>query len=79
MSTTTNLEVLRIDRGYSLQQLGDELNCSGNCIWRWEHGLNRATPAYGKRLRDFFGVPVSVLLAPAPNDKEAASAKLTTS
>ncbi len=72
-TTTTNLEIMRIDWGYSLQQLANELNISANAIWRWETGLNGATPDYAKRLRDFFGVPVSVLLAPAPtNEQETA-------
>ncbi len=56
MSTTTNLEVLRINWGYSLRQLADELDCSYNAIWQYERGLSRPEPSYARRLRLFFGL-----------------------
>ena len=80
MSTTTNLEVLRITWGYSLRQLAEELDCSYNAIWRWENLGGWPEPSFARRLRLFFGLPIEVLLAPSQlNDEEAASAKLTTS
>jgi len=71
----TNLQRIRVDAGYTMRSLGEELGCTSGAIYAWEHAKARPYPAVGKRLRDFFNLPLDVLLAPAPehNEKKAHS------
>lgn len=69
----TNLQRIRIDAGYTMRALGEELGCTYGAVYAWEHAKARPYPAVGKRLRDFFDLPLDVLLAPAPEQKKKAA------
>ena len=70
----TNLRSIRIDAGYTQKSLGEELGCTYGAVFAWEHGIAWPYPAIGRRLRDFFDLPLDVLLAPAPEHNEKATA-----
>lgn len=60
----TNLRSFRLNHGLTLTELGDELNVAFKTVQRWETGAAWPRPGVGKRLSDYFGVPLTVLLAP---------------
>jgi transcriptional regulator with XRE-family HTH domain len=55
----------RYDLGLTQSELAEALACSVNTIYCWETGrTKRPYPRMGKKLRDFFGVPVGELFKP---------------
>jgi transcriptional regulator with XRE-family HTH domain len=69
----TNLRSFRLDRGLTLAELGDELHVAFKTVQRWETGAAHPRPGAGKRLSDYFGVPLSVLLTPQTHARSGTS------
>lgn len=63
----TNLQSIRYDAGYTMRELGAEIGCTYGAVYAWEHGKAWPLPGVGKRLKEFFGLPLDVLLAPRPS------------
>lgn len=69
-----NLKRLRLDRGYTQEELGKLLNVQKSAISKYERGTVVPTADILLRLADIFGVSVDVLLGrsqPAPPDTPA--------
>ncbi len=54
-----NLRKLRLERGYSLQQLGDVLNCSNQQYSLFELNKNRIYASQLSLIAHFYGVELS--------------------
>ena len=70
---TTNLQRIRIDRGYSLRQLAQALGVTATAVHFWERGKTQPHPGNAKGLREHFGLPLDVLLAESPETETAGS------
>nr|WP_225740668.1 helix-turn-helix transcriptional regulator [Pseudoalteromonas peptidolytica] len=53
-----NLRAIRLERGYSLQRLGDVLNCSNQQYSLFELNKNRIFAAQLALIADFYGVDI---------------------
>jgi transcriptional regulator with XRE-family HTH domain len=61
----TQLRNIRYSRGLTQRQVAIDLNVTQAAIYQWENGVTkRPRPAMAKRLSDYFGVPIEILLAP---------------
>lgn len=56
------LKELRIEKGYSLKQLANEIGVGDSSICRWEHNQADITATYLIMLAKFFGVTTDYLL-----------------
>lgn len=71
-----NLRRLRLDRGYTQEELGKLLNIQKSAISKYERGTVVPTADILLRLADIFGVSVDVLLGrsqPTPSDAPQAT------
>lgn len=71
-----NLRRLRLDRGYTQEELGKLLNAQKSAISKYERGTVVPTTDILLRLADIFGVSVDVLLGrsqPTPSDAPQAA------
>ena len=62
----TPLQVVRVERGYSLRALAEKIGCSYNAIHTWERGRCRPRAETARRLEKELGLPLSVLLPERP-------------
>jgi transcriptional regulator with XRE-family HTH domain len=73
----TQLRTIRYERGLTQRQVAADLDITQATVYLWEKGVTaRPRPALAKRLADYFGVPIEVLLAPAPEIKTAPTKKV---
>lgn len=70
------LRKYRYDLGLTQVELAEALDCSVNTIYCWEtERTKRPYPRVGKKLRDFFGVPVDELFKPLTQNSPGTSAE----
>jgi transcriptional regulator with XRE-family HTH domain len=73
----TQLRAIRYERGLTQRKVAADLDVTQAAIYQWENKIvERPRPALAKRLADYFGVPIEVLLAPAPEMKTAPTKKV---
>jgi DNA-binding XRE family transcriptional regulator len=70
------LRKYRYDAGLTQAELAEALGCSEGTIHFWEIGhTKRPYPRMGKKLRDFFDVPVDELFKPVNENSPGTSAE----
>jgi transcriptional regulator with XRE-family HTH domain len=72
------MRAIRYSKGLTQRQVAIDLDVTQAAIYQWENKIiARPRPAMAKRLSDYFGVPIEMLLAPetktAPTKKAEAA------
>lgn len=75
MEYNENIRALRKEKGWTQQQLAEEIGVSRQMVTRWENGWNVPSLPYANKLSALFGVSVAELMTgDAPPAREAAPA-----
>jgi transcriptional regulator with XRE-family HTH domain len=70
----TQMREIRYSLGNTQREVAADLDVTQAAIYQWENkAVERPRPHLAKRLSDYYGVPITILLAPVENKTAPAS------